>query len=92
VNAIATIDIKSKEPGILGLCSRLNAALKIFSAEELMSVPGDFEKSQRVLKATGTDNVCQRAVACAGARLITEKISGEGVTIALGLIDWTARF
>jgi len=63
-----------------------------FSANELMSVKGDFEASECVLQTTGADNVCQRAVACAGARLITGKTASDGVTVALGLRDYAVDF
>jgi len=92
VGIVASIDIKAGELGLHTLCDSINAKFITFTAEELMSVQGEFEKSERVLNATGADNVCQRAVSCAGARLITGKIAGEGVTVALGILDWEVRF
>ena len=92
VGKLATIDIKSDEPGLLALRDKLVVDLKTYSAEKLMSMPGEFEKSERVLEATGADNVCQRAVACAGARLLTGKIAEDGVTIAIGILDWKVKF
>ena len=92
VSKLATIDIKTKEPGLLALRDKLKVELIAYPAQELMSAQGEFEKSERVFEATGADNVCQRAVVCAGAKLITGKIAAEGVTIALGAPDWTVDF
>ena len=92
VSKLATIDIKSNEPGLLALRDKLKNELIAYPAQELMSAQGEFEKSERVLEATGADNVCQRAVVCAGAKLITGKIAAEGVTIALGAPDWVVDF
>jgi len=92
VSKLVTIEIKSNEPGLLALRDKLNIELITFSAQELMSAQGEFEKSERVLEATGADNVCQRAVVCAGAKLITGKTAAEGVTIALGASDWVVDF
>ena len=92
VGVIATVDIKAKEPGLLALRDRLNAGFVTYSAQELMSAQGDFERSERVMRITGADNVCERAVVCAGAKPTTGKIAGEGVTVTLGILDWAAGF
>jgi len=92
VSTIVTIDIKSKEPGLTQLCDGLNARFVTYPAEELMSAQGEFAGSKRVLQATGADNVCERAVVLAGARLIAGKSAAEGVTVALGIQDWSAIF
>jgi len=89
---IASIDIKAGEPGLLKLCERIGAEFVTFSAGELMSAEGDFSKSGRVLAATGADNVCERAVVLSGAEIISGKSAGDGVTIALGKIDYRLCF
>jgi len=92
VGLIATIDLKSNETGLLELCKKLDVNLVDFSAKELMQASGEFEKSKIVLKVTGTDNVCQRAVVCAGAKLFTGKMAENGMAVALGILDWTVEF
>ena len=92
VGLIATIDLKSNESGLLALRDKLSAGFVDFSAEELMRAQGEFEHSKIVLKVTGTDNVCQRAVVCAGAKLFTGKIAEDGMSVALGTLDWKAEF
>jgi len=88
VGLIATIDLKSNESGLLALQDKLNVGLVDFSAEELMRAQGEFEHSEIVLRITGTDNVCQRAVVCSGAKLFTGKIAEDGMSVALGILDW----
>jgi cobalt-precorrin 5A hydrolase len=92
VGLIATIDLKSNEAGLLELCKKLNVGLVDYSARELMQAQGEFEKSEVVLSVTGTDNVCQRAVVCAGAKLFTGKMAENGMAVALGIMDWTVEF
>jgi len=92
VGMIATIDLKSKEPGLLELKDKKKAIFKTYTAKELQKAKGEFEGSERVYQVTGVDNVCQRAVVCSGARLITGKSVGDGVTIALGILDWNVEF
>lgn len=83
VGMVATIDLKKDEPGLLELCTQLRAPLQTFSPQVLMSVEGDFTTSERVLRETGADNVCERAAVQAGGSLICKKTAGDGVTVAL---------
>jgi len=92
LSLIATIDLKSNESGLLALRDKLNTGFVVFSAEELMRAQGEFEHSEIVLAVTGTDNVCQRAVVCSGAKLFTGKIAEDGMSIALGTLDWSVEF
>ncbi|MBP3309648.1 MAG: cobalamin biosynthesis protein [Ruminococcus sp.] len=80
---ISTIDIKAREEGIVSYCRKRKLELHSFSAAELMAAEGDFEKSEFVLKTTGTDNVCERsAVLCSGGKIIIRKNAADGVTLA----------
>ena len=79
----ATIDIKSGEPGLLKFCERFGLPLMTFSADELMSVSGEFSHSDFTEKTTGADNVCERAAVCAGGTLIVRKTAENGVTAAV---------
>lgn len=81
--AVATIDIKSNEAGLLKFCEQFEIPLRTFSAKELMSVNGTFSHSDFVEETTGTDNVCERAAVCAGGSLIVRKTAGNGVTAAI---------
>lgn len=61
VAAIASIDLKRGEPGLLEVCRRRGVEFVTFSAEELSGVEGEFSASDFVKKTTGTDNVCERS-------------------------------
>lgn len=94
VCSVNTIDLKKDEKAVLKLCENLNVPLNIFSAEELAEVCGNFSKSEFVKKTVGVDNVCERA--CCGAskncRIILKKTVGDGVTLAVGIGDWSGSF
>ena len=81
--AVATIDIKSDEPGLNELCERFSLPLKTYTADELMNAEGDFAHSDFVEHTTGADNVCERAAVCAGGKIIVPKTAGNGVTAAV---------
>ena len=83
VRHIATIDLKATEQGLLDFCSRYRFELSVYSAGELMEVPGDFTSSEFVKSVAGADNVCERsAVKCSGGKLILRKTAIDGVTVA----------
>lgn len=90
VAGIASIDIKSDEPGILSFCHRYHWPFRTFSVEELLAVPGDFTASDFVRQHTGVDNVCERAAVCgagAGGRLIIGKQRWPGITLAAAIMN-----
>ena len=93
VEAVATIDLKADEPGLLAFCRKYDLPLYTYSADELASVPGTFTGSAFVKKTTGVDNVCERAAVCfSGGRLLTKKEAGNGVTVALAIREPELRF
>lgn len=93
VGAVATIDMKAREPGLLAFCRSRDLTLHTYSADELAAVPGSFSGSAFVQQTTGVDNVCERAAVChSGGRLISRKEALSGVTVALALTEPTLRF
>lgn len=86
VAAVATIDLKAAEPGLVAFCRRRGLPLHTYSAGELAAVEGSFTASAFVEKTTGVDNVCERAaVRLSGGRLLSRKEPCSGVTVALAL-------
>ena len=84
LKALATIDLKSNEPGLITCCQTLNVPLVTFTAAELAQIEGEFSSSQWVFQVTGVDNVCERAaVRASGGQLICGKTVFPGVTLAL---------
>ncbi len=87
VCAIATSDVKREEAGLIALAEKLGVPLVTFSAEELMAQTGDFDVSEFVEKVTGSDNVCERAVAAYGCKkMLVKKQAENGMTFAAGLV------
>mgnify|MGYP000010752836 FL=1 len=87
VAGVATIDLKKDEAGLLAFCARRGLPLTTYSAEALAAVAGDFTPSAFVRGITGVDNVCERAAAAAGGRIIVPKQADNGVTAAVARKD-----
>lgn len=83
VAALATIEQKADEPALLRLSARYQIPLRVFSAPELMKVPGVFSASEWVRQNVGADNVCERAAVLCAGRLLQGKTVYEGLTLAL---------
>lgn len=83
--ALASIDIKADEAGLLEAAQVMRVPFVVFTAEELRKVPGDYTPSQFVENTTGVDNVCERAAVAAsgGCRLAVRKQAGNGITLAV---------
>lgn len=84
--ALASIDLKKDELGLMTLAQYHHVPFFTFSAEELKLAEGSFSESEFVEKMTGVSNVCERAaMLCAGkgAELIMKKTAGNGMTLAV---------
>lgn len=92
VCAVASIDIKAKEPGLVEFCEKFNLPFKTFSAAELMEARGEFSSSKFVLAKTGADNVCERSAVRYGGSLILKKRSSDNVTAAVAEIPFEVDF
>ena len=84
IRAIASIDIKADEQGLIELAKRLNVPFITYSADELNSVEGDFSESAFVESTTGTSCVCERAAALASGGIpVICKTAEDGKTLAV---------
>ncbi len=85
VAAIASIDIKAKEPAICALSQKYDIPFNTYSVAELAAVPGDFESSEFVEKTVGVSDVSARAAACCGKRgsFLLKKKKHDGMTISI---------
>lgn len=86
VSAIASIDLKKDEAGLLETAAGLAVPFSTYSSEILSEVQGDFTESGFVRQVTGVGNVCERAALCCagtGGRLIVKKQVHTGVTVAV---------
>lgn len=83
VYAVASIDLKKEEPGLVDFCRFHGWEFQTCTAEELCQVSGEFTSSAFVSRVAGVDNVCERsAVFISGGRLICKKFVSDGVTMA----------
>lgn len=94
VSTVASINLKSKEPGLLDFCNKYNITFHTYSTKELLSLEGDFSSSSFVKSITGVSNVCERASVLASnhGQLLIKKTANNGVTLALSISDWRIRF
>ena len=85
IYALASVDVKEKEPGLWELAQHLRVPFVVFSAGELKKVSGEFIASAFVSRTVGVDNVCERAAVAAadGGSLLIHKQAMDGVTIAV---------
>lgn len=89
ISAVASIDLKKEEPGLLDFCAAHGWPLKTYPAEQLRAVEGQFTPSAFVKGVTGVDNVCERsAVLASGGTLCQGKTAGDGITMALALAPY----
>ena len=69
LRALASVDLKKNEEGLIRLAARLQVPFLTFSAEELNRLPGEYSSSDFVKRTAGVDCVCERAAmaaACLG--------------------------
>ena len=95
VCAVASIDIKKEEEGILEAARHLGVPFHVYDAETLRACEGKFTASAFVEAQVGVDNVCERSsmyAAGAGAELIVRKTAADGMTVSVAAqevhMDW----
>ena len=92
VYALASIDKKKDEPGLLAISERMRIPFFTYTAEELNRVGECVHSSEFVKAQVGVDNVCERAaIAGCGVSgwLIYEKHAFDGMTIAIAERNWS---
>lgn len=99
VAAVASIDLKENEPGLVAFCQSLNVPFMTYDSMTLNEVEGSYTESAFVEQVTGVDNVCERsAVACANTfkrvdgsyghhEFVCRKTAREGVTVAIVQVE-----
>lgn len=94
VDLIASIEIKKDEKCILDFSAKYGIPFKTATADELMSVAGEFSGSSFVKSITGVDNVCERSAAyfSGGDKILLGKTSHNGITCAIAVRDWKCKF
>jgi len=85
IQALATIDLKNNETGLLQYAEKYNLPVRYFSKEHLSQAEFPSEPSEMVLKHVGTPAVCEAAAVLAGnGNLIIKKTGyNRKVTVAV---------
>ncbi|RDJ99839.1 cobalamin biosynthesis protein [Paraburkholderia lacunae] len=92
IGAVATLDLKAHETGLLEFCARHALPLKLFSREQIAALPvAGTEPSAAAREHLGVDGVCEPCAllaasaesTAAGAQLIVRKTALDGVTVAI---------
>lgn len=99
VLALASIDKKSDEPGLLALSEQRAWPITFYTAEQLDAVPNLERPSEMVLKHVGTRGVSEPAARlCAGVDTLvvpktvyTEPGAGRSMTIAVARLPFAKR-
>ena len=83
--AIASIDLKKDEAGILELAREYHVPFRTFPARELEKTGPVSVRSKFVEKTTGVDNVCERAAKAyfPDGEMIQPKVCLKGITVSL---------
>lgn len=92
VTGAASIDVKADEDGLLACCESHGWPVEFYSADRLNAVLGVFTPSKFVQNTVGVDNVCERAAAANGGRIIVPKAALNGVTVAVAEMKWRIEF
>lgn len=92
VSALASIDLKKEEPGLLAFARSRDLPLLFYSAGELAHLEGSFTESDFVKQTVSVGNVCERAAVMGGGKLIVPKTARNGVTVAIAALDWSVEF
>lgn len=93
--ALASIEQKKEEQGLLAWSRKHNIPFITYTAEELQKVKGSFHSSVFVEGKVGVDNVCERAalkICEPHGELIYEKHAEDGMTIAIAKREWSVVF
>jgi cobalt-precorrin 5A hydrolase / precorrin-3B C17-methyltransferase len=90
VTALASIDVKRDEAGLLQAAEKLEVQVYFHPAEAL-SVVETPNPSEVVRGAVGTPSVAEAAVVSSGAELVLEKRKSASVTVAIGRLPVRGR-
>lgn len=91
---LCSIDLKSKEQGIIQLANKYGVDFVTFAAAELEEVKGEFASSMFVKTQVGVDNVCERSAVLGSnlGKLVIPKTANTGVTVAVCEMEYTLQF
>ena len=83
VKAIASIDLKQNEKGLLEFAKELKITPVFFSKSQIEKIEDNFEKSEFVKRTVGVYNVSAPSAFLLGGKIILDKFKHEGVTVSV---------
>ncbi len=85
IRAVATIDLKAEEPGLLAFCDRHDIPLRIISREAVAARPWVTQPSGWVRQHIQVEGVCEPCALLASPRgtLLVPKSTRDGVAVAV---------
>lgn len=87
VGIIATVSIKKEEPAILSLSKSLGVEINTFTPDEIKPIEHKYKTSDFVRKTIGVGAVCEPVIELCKGRVIYEKESFNGMTLAIGVMN-----
>jgi cobalt-precorrin 5A hydrolase/precorrin-3B C17-methyltransferase len=90
VAALASIDVKRDEAGLLQVAEKLDVPIHFHPAEALSVIEAP-NPSELVRDAVGTPSVAEAAVVSSGAELVLEKRKSANATVAIGRLPVRGR-
>lgn len=87
VCAVASVDLKKDEAGLLEFAAENQWQANFYTADELNAVKGEFVPSAFVSSIVGVNNVCERSAVLdsSGGKVLLHKTSCDGVTLAVAV-------
>lgn len=94
VCALASVDLKKDEEGLLAFAGKYGLETHFYTAEELNAVEGDFTVSPLVQRVVGVGNVCERCAVKDSnyGKVLLHKTSLNGVTCAIAVENISLNF
>jgi cobalt-precorrin 5A hydrolase len=85
VQAVATLDAKAAEPGLLAFCAAHALPLQVFTRERVAAIGVQSAPSAAAQARFGVEGVCEPCarLAALGGPLVRGKLALDGVTVAL---------
>jgi Cobalamin biosynthesis protein CbiG len=87
IRAVASIDIKKEEKGLIEFAKEINAPLSFFPGSKIRQIENRFSKSQFVKDITGVYNVSASCASLLGGTVILDKFCCSGVTVSAALYE-----
>lgn len=87
IKAIGTAWVKAEERAIITLSKNLNCEMRTFTKEEIQRVHLNYKGSDFVEKNIGVRAVCEPSVELLGGNMITDKLSLDGMTLCIGVLN-----